>query len=112
MLILGSRDGWLIRLIENVLWVGSTLTLACVVPSLKTVFSLAGATTSCMIVFILPPLFYLRITWSGETTRRVRIACIALLIFGVITMVALTVVSVLQFIHPAPTCNSTNLTAY
>lgn len=51
-----------------------------------------------MLMFILPPIAYLRYYWSS-TSKPMRVACIALAVFGVATLVVTTVFTVIAIVQ-------------
>eukprot|EP00474_Spongospora_subterranea_P002232 CRZ02690.1 hypothetical protein [Spongospora subterranea] len=72
-----------------------SLLVAIFAPSLDKVFSLLGSTTSSVVSFILPALFYLHI-FPGRWSRRDRIGALTLLISGCLLCVIGTTVELLS----------------
>ena len=61
VLVKHAPFNWLRHTLINIFIVAVSTIVAILVPEISVVFGFAGATTSCLIVFILPAFFYLRV---------------------------------------------------
>ncbi|XP_076017746.1 putative sodium-coupled neutral amino acid transporter 6 [Genypterus blacodes] len=93
VLVLGSRPfSWLVHIIATVAIVGVVLLFAIFVPDIRNVFGVVGSTTSTLLLFIFPGVFYLKIC-RQDIRSRDTIGAVALVIFGVIVgILSLTVI--------------------
>lgn len=64
-----SSFSWARHTIENILIIVIALAVGILVPVVVTVFGFIGATTSTLIVFVMPPMFYLKIENANRTNE-------------------------------------------
>ncbi|KAM8834107.1 putative sodium-coupled neutral amino acid transporter 6 isoform 1-T1 [Synchiropus picturatus] len=68
LLLCGSDTfSWLIHVTATIVILGVVLTMAVLVPDIKNVFGVVGSTTSSLLLFVFPGIFYFRI--SNEPLR-------------------------------------------
>ncbi|KAF7662636.1 hypothetical protein LDENG_00231130 [Lucifuga dentata] len=83
-LLLEERPfSWFVHITATLIILGVVLLLAIFVPDIQKVFGIVGSTTSTLLLFIFPGVFYLKIS-SQTLTSHESIGAVALVIFGLI----------------------------
>ncbi|KAF9071543.1 transmembrane amino acid transporter protein-domain-containing protein [Rhodocollybia butyracea] len=82
--------------------IASTFTIAFLVDDLKIVLSFVGSTGSTTISFILPGLFYWKLTRGDESSKGLNRAAIALATYGAFIFVFCLGYNIYQLFHPNP----------
>ena len=78
--------------------VACSVALAVAIPYFDLFLSLVGGLGSAQLMFIMPPLCYMAIFWR-QSSYAMRGANIALLIFGIVTLVVTTTFTVISIVH-------------
>jgi amino acid permease len=119
-------------LCEAVILFGATFLPACYIPQVNYVWNFVGSIGGFLVVYIMPPLFYLRIrhrymkfraahkqsilsTWRNQQSRQSKvkdILAVVILVFGVLAMIASNVQAVLVAIDPHSTSSLYNEPCY
>ena len=83
---------------ETFLIIGCAFTVSYFVPQIKTAFGLTGAITGCLMVYILPPLFYLKIRKESCTSSLTGFLSATLMVVGIIMSIVCTSAIVYQLV--------------
>ena len=63
--------------------IGTCFFLVVVVPDIRDIFGLVGATSSSMLVFILPSLFYVKLSEGTWRDNKRKLSALVFLVFGI-----------------------------
>ena len=75
---------------ETFFIIGACFVISYLVPQIKTAFGLTGSITGCLMVYILPTVFYMKITEEGPCTTWTGFFATIVLILGVTLAVVCT----------------------
>jgi len=98
-----NRFSWFRHLMIMFGFITLTVCLVLFIPDIRDIFGLAGATTSCALLVILPSAFVIRLTGSGASPsvskryQRRRRSSWFLFVFGIIFMILSTVMIVIDW---------------
>lgn len=84
LLLFGGRPfSWLIHIFATLIILGGVLLLAIVVPDIRNVFGVVGSTTSTLLLFVFPGMFYLKLN-TGPLRSFDSIGAILMVVVGVV----------------------------
>ncbi|CAG5084124.1 Oidioi.mRNA.OKI2018_I69.PAR.g10555.t1.cds [Oikopleura dioica] len=74
---------WAWHIAVMLLLIGTCFTLVVLVPDIRDIFGLVGATSSSMLVFILPSLFYVKLAEGTYKDNKRKLSAMVFLVFGI-----------------------------